>query len=167
MDWTVIGAMISAIAALGATIFAFLSTQNSRRQSEILEKQMDLDRRFRKMEVHARLISQGRDIQSRLPAAVGRDSWIPSEEDRRQITMFWYHIFDEWTICKEEESELHTLWDEYYSKGVASALKIPAFRDNLKELLKASNLFGKADRFHQEIDRIHKGAFGHHLWQEA
>jgi hypothetical protein len=167
MDWITIGTLITAISAFGATVFAYLSVKNLRKQVEVHESKLDQERKFRKMEIHSRLVNQGREIQSRLPNNVNDTNYEPSENDIRQINMFWYHIFDEWSICYDNESELRELWDRYYSQGVKSALKIKTFREGIENLLKTSDLFGKSDQFYEEINRLCKESTGNNLWRET
>lgn len=157
MDWNTFSAIatgIGGVAAAVAAYFSFRAVTAAHQQIALVKEQLQLDHRFRKMEIHARLLSDGREIQASFPPEIKNANWQPSERDKRQILLFWYHIFDEWAICKRDSSDLGDLWDRYYRKGAASAIKRPQFRDSLKELLDTSELFGAAREFSQEMDAI-------------
>ena len=163
MNWDAIGAVftgLSGVSAALATYFAFRAVRVARQQSTVVEDQLALDRRFRRMDVHARLISAGRSIQEGLPSEVNDLDWEPGADERRKLVMFWYHVFDEWTVCNRENTELTDLWEGYYQHGVASALRLPAFRRALKEMVDTSRMFGLATDFKEELERISLASVG-------
>ena len=161
MEWTVdwksvadIAAGVGGISAAVAAFFAYRSVSAAHRQAILLEHQLQLEHRFRKMELHARLLSGARTIQATFPPEVNDPSWQPTAQDKRGIMMFWYHVFDEWAICKRDSTDLSDLWDRYYSKGVVSAMKRPQFQDGLRQLLRTSELFGAAKEFSDEMNAL-------------
>ena len=157
IEWKVLADFASAIGGIAAAVaayFAFRSVSAARQQAVLLEQQLQLEHRFRKVELHARLLSGARTIQGTFPPEVNDPHWQPSAQDKRGIMMFWYHVFDEWAICKRDATDLTELWDRYYSKGVISAMKRPQFQDGLRQLLNTSELFGAAREFSDEMNAL-------------
>lgn len=137
---TTLLAALSALSALFSTILTYRISKNQKI--------------IKKMEIHMKLNDRIREIQNNFGIDVNNDCWKPNSNDKRYIRMYWYNIFDQWLVCCNEEYGFQTLWDNYYSKGVMSAIKNQHFREDLEKMLQESLFFGYKDLFALEIKRI-------------
>lgn len=109
-----------------------------------------------------------KDFQSQLPNRInqknisGEYNYKPNKEDMpnyyRLLESYWWLVFDEWIVCcKESKVCCKRLWNRYYSKGVADALKRPDFKEALVRLISSRNSFlGYDDEFARELEKAYK-----------
>ena len=123
------------------------------------------------VDAHFKFQTRFRELQKQFPPEVndedqnGKRIWEPNEtrdenykELVRSIEHYWYFVFDEWFFCNVQDKRLNLLWDSIYSFGVAGALKIPGFKNEINRIMQKKNisLFNKQDSFFNEIKRIDK-----------
>lgn len=165
--WTAVSSAAAALTALFTLIAAAIAARAARHayaQTEILKQQIDSHKTARLTEIHSRFQSQVRDIQRSFPPEVNEDHWVPTKEHERSISIYWYLVFDEWLTCTKLSPDLLILWSDQYSKGVKSALRIPAFRRKIEELFAGESTFlGYGSEFRSVIEAICEDSIGRKL----
>ncbi|WOJ95777.1 hypothetical protein R0137_11040 [Congregibacter brevis] len=138
-----VAATFSAVAALFALLVSYLSFK--------------LTTNIKRADIHSRFQSDVRAIQQKLPLGVNTpEAWVPSEEEKRSIRLYWYVVFDEWLVTHVEDKSLKGLWTDYYSRGVSSALKNRHFVEDIKKFFDGeSALFGLRSEFRDEVNRLY------------
>lgn len=125
---------ISSICAVFSVIYAYKMTIISKQTSELSFKSFEENRNERKLTLHYQFQTTIRELQKLLPATVNSKDYVPTDEEKRIISLYWYCIFDEWYICKKQSKFYSDLWDNIYVKGLDSAFKIEAFRTRIEEM---------------------------------
>lgn len=92
--------------------------------------------------------------------------WKPSDDEKRNVRLYWYAVLDEWvaTTCFKTETEF--MWDELYRNGVVGALSMPngVFEEVLCDMIGSGTTFlGKRAEFIAEINAICHEALGQSL----
>lgn len=117
--------------------------------------QIDSHQAAKLVEVHSRFQSEVRAIQKTFPPNVNEQTWVPNDVEMRNISIYWYLVFDEWLTCTQMGSDLAPLWDKHYSEGVKSALRLPAFKARIEKIFRDdSSFFGYGQDFKIEIERL-------------
>ena len=101
---------------------------------------------------HTAFQSQMRTIQGKFDHRVNTPNWIPSDEDKRNIRLYWYLVLDEFITCCHLDERTRPLWDNFYLHGVIAALKHEHFRKDVEELIKDSSLLGCSKAFKKMIE---------------
>jgi hypothetical protein len=155
MNWT---STITIISATTSAIVALIAIYISYRVVIRAEHQ-------RQMDIHSKFQAEMRSIQKALPNDVNRSNWSPQTDgESRLLTMYWYLVFDEWFMCTKGDRTLLKLWTEMYTYGVKSALKMPAFRAEIENLLDGKSLFlGHVEEFKHELNRLCRAVHGKNL----
>lgn len=165
--WTAIGSIATAVTAalsFAAVVVAVRAAKYASWQAELLRVQVDSHQASKLIEVHSRFQSEIRAIQKRFPANINDITWEPNEIEMRDISMYWYLVFDEWLTCIQMGGELAPLWEKHYSEGVKSALRLPAFKAKIEEIFRGdSSFFGYGQDFKKEIERLCFLGTGKHL----
>lgn len=156
--WTAVGSIATAVTAVftfAAVVVALCAAKYASRQAELLKVQIDSHQASKLVEVHSRFQSEVRAIQKMFPPNVNDLAWVPNDVEIRNISMYWYLVFDEWLTCTQMGSDLAPLWDKHYSEGVKSALRLPAFKAKIEEIFRGdSSFFGYGQDFKKEIERL-------------
>lgn len=125
---------VSSACAVFSVIYAYKMTVISKQSSELSFKAFEDNRNERKLNLHYQFQTTIRELQKQLPANVNDKDYVPTVEEKRIISLYWYCIFDEWYICKKQSEFYADLWDKIYVKGLDSAFKIEAFRVRIEEM---------------------------------
>ncbi len=151
MTLELVSAIANVVMAAGIVFAAAQVFISKRQQNAQLEIHI--------VELHTAFQQQMREIQRTLPVGVNQPGWKPaSDSEMRAIRLYWYLVFDEWYTCQylSKEKRLNALWARY-RYGVISALRIPAFDDDVKNMLDSKIvLFGLAKEFQAEIKSLRK-----------
>lgn len=149
MSTEIISAIANIVMASGIVFAAAQLFISKRQQNAQLEIHI--------VELHTHFQQQMREIQKTLPSGVNTTGWLPrGDDERRAIRLYWYLVFDEWYTCQylSNERRLNALW-ERYRYSVISALTIPAFDDDVKNMFNTNTIFfGLAKEFSVEIDSM-------------
>jgi hypothetical protein len=156
--WTTISSIATAVTAVisfAAVVVALRAAKYASQQAALLKEQIDSHQTSKLVEVHSRFQSEIRAIQKTFPPNVNDPAWVPNEHEARNISMYWYLVFDEWLTCTQMNGGLDLLWAKHYSEGVKSALKRPAFKAKIEEIFRDnSSFFGYEKDFKNEIRRL-------------
>lgn len=165
--WNALSSVSTALTAgitLSAAYYASSAASSASAQAEILKAQIDAHRTTRLTEIHSRFQNEFRAIQRTLPHDVNSEAWAPTDDHKRSISLYWYLVFDEWLTCTKLSPDLNSLWEDHYSKGVMSALRLPAFRMKIEEIFSGESTFmGYGPEFRKHIDEICFDAIGKNL----
>lgn len=150
-----IATAIASMASVVAVFVAFKAAKYASHQANLLRDQVIAGQFSLELEVHSRFQGEMRAIQRMFSSEVNKLDWIPSDSERRGISLYWYLVFDEWLTCKKMHIALAPLWDQKYSEGVQSALRKPAFFEVAREMFQGdSTFFGYGKEYASEIDRL-------------
>jgi hypothetical protein len=160
--WTLASITLIYVSFLGQKIQLLTQSNELKLQShEIKQNKQNFDKQIEnndlriKMEIHARFQSEMREIQRGFTNNVNSEAWIPDEDELRNISIYWYFVFDEWFTCINGGDSLKTLWTNHYRIGAKSALKKPKFKERVDELLASPNSFlGMGKEFKIELSSI-------------
>ena len=159
-----ISAAVTAVVTLAAVVVAMRAARYASDQANSLKEQNESAKAGRLIDIHSRFQSEIREIQRSFPPEVNNNNWKPSEEDKRNIALYWYLVFDEWLTCTQLGNDLEVLWKNHYSHGVKAALRLPAFKIKIEEIFRGSSTFlGYGIDFRREIEQLCFEATGHPL----
>jgi hypothetical protein len=120
----------------------------------------ELSRKNTITEIHSRFQTSMRALQLEFPHTINENNIGLSPSERRNVQLYWYLVFDEFLTCKKlsNDPELNELWDEYYIKGVTSALRLKNFHNEIAYLLSINSTFlGEREDFEREITKANGG----------
>lgn len=129
--------------------------------------QFRIQQAYSKAKIHFEFQQQYKAFRLSLPNEInnkdkeGNYNYCPPQgkelEYERKLQGYWWFVFDEWFICcKQCKRSCKSLWDDYYSKGVLSALERSDFRKALVDLIELENSFLGQDRaFKTEINKLY------------
>lgn len=165
--WNAIGAIATALAAVASVVAVFVAVRAAKYASDqaaLLRDQVQAGQSMLQLEVHSRFQSEVRALQRSFSPNVNSPAWIPTENERRTVSLYWYLVFDEWLTCKKLYPALASMWEQHYSVGVQSALRNSIFNESAKDMFKgSSSFFGHGKEFADEIDRLCRAATGRPL----
>ncbi len=155
MNWINVIAMISSVVSAITACVAVL----------ISYRVVSRDNNIRQMDIHSKFQAEMRAIQKELPSSVNSENWSPqTPDDARLLTMYWYLVFDEWFMCTKGDKTLRTLWETNYLNGVKSALRMPAFKTEIENLLSGESTFlGHGEEFKIALNEICRDVNGRNL----
>lgn len=155
ISWTLCSVVLIYIAFLGQKMQLQLQTKELKMSKYLFDKQVQDNNLKTKMEIHSKFQTEMRNIQRNFTNLVNTEGWNPTKDEDRNITIYWYFVFDEWFTCMKGGSVLESLWTDHYRFGVRSALKKTKFKARIDEILDAKNSFlGHAKDFKNEISSI-------------
>lgn len=147
------------LATAAAAYFALRAVRAAERQVAVMGTQHEQELLSRRMEIYTYFQRRFHDIQKQLPEGVNAPGWVPAANEDRLLTLYWYLVFDEWVTCTKGGVNLSFLWTEYYVNGVRSALKIPAFRAKLNEMVaRKTSFLGKSGEFYDAVSACSRDA---------
>jgi hypothetical protein len=155
---------ITLVGLLIATVGLIISLYNMRMVRSKWRYEIEalrLDARYRgelqKGEMFLKLNNSLRRIQEHFGNEVNSPDWTPTSDEFRWVTLYWYGVFDIWVVCRYNTAIYREIWDEYYSKSVKSALRIPVFRSRITDMFSGeAGFMGHRDQFYKAVTEAYE-----------
>lgn len=153
--WALLSALLIYIAFLAQSQQLEIQMQEIVANQNMFQTQIEDNNLKTRMEIHSKFQSEMRNIQRGFSDKVNDDNYSPSIEEIRNITIYWYFVFDEWFTCKNGGKILESLWANHYREGAKSALRNINFKKEVDRLLSRKNSFlGQGKEFERELQEL-------------
>lgn len=153
--WALLSVVLIYIAFLAQNQQLEIQMQELIANQNMFQKQIDDNNLKTRMEIHSKFQSEMRNIQRAFSDDVNEDNYNPKPSEIRNITIYWYFVFDEWFTCKNGGKIIESLWTNHYREGAKSALTKVHFKKEVDRLLKRKNSFlGQGKEFERELQEL-------------